>query len=413
MNDVLASSSFARRAWRRRHGPRVRGAWAGAVLMLLGAACAAGTSPPGASPASLGERVQQLALGAYHTCAVSISGRVACWGDNQQGQLGNGGEQPSTTPVWVSGLDDVVEIRAGEAATCARRRSGRIACWGGNAHGEAAPHAIAESTAPASSAAGAWDRSGEPPSYAPGNVRRTPTELAELSGARALAMGSRHGCVLDGAGHVTCWGDGTFGQLGPGAEDGFQLRAIAGLPPLVELSAAGERTCGRTAAGEVWCWGDSEASGTALESSALSSAPVERLSGAARFQVFDGRACAWSQRGDATCWGDSGACADTGRPSPPTPVPDYRGALALARAAGGCFWCVLRPSHVLSCDRPPPASGSLELTNVQSVVAGNDHACAIRDDGGVWCWGANVRGELGRATPAPRDPNPAPVEWAR
>lgn len=361
------------------------------------------------------ESVLQLALGAYHSCALAESGRVACWGDNQRGQLGDGSQDASqdasVVPLWVPGLDDVVELRASDATTCARRRGGSVACWGDNAHGEAAPHA--GRGAPADSGAGASDASGEPPAYAPGNLQRVPRDIAELSAARSLVMGSRHACVLDGSGGVTCWGDGSFGQLGPGVADAFQLRAVAGLPPLVELAAAAEQSCGRTSAGDVWCWGG------ARTSAGLGPAPVAGIASATRLEVVPGRACAWTSNGEVSCWGDSGGCADTAAPSPPAPVAAWRDSLALARAAGGCFWCVLRASRELSCDAPPEpghardAVERLSIAGVRSVVAGNDHACAIRDDGSVWCWGSNVRGELGRATAETRDPDPAPVHWTR
>src|SRR5688572_22115957 len=103
--------------------------------MALAAACAGpakhgsgGASVPATGVISPVEAVQQLALGAYHSCALVMSGRVACWGDNQQGELGDGSGRPSTAPVWVTGLDDVVELRASDAATCARRRDGAVVC---------------------------------------------------------------------------------------------------------------------------------------------------------------------------------------------------------------------------------------------------------------------------------------------
>ena len=405
---------------------RLRGFCRSAGLVLA-VGCASAAPRAGEAPSAAertvfgGEPVVQLALGAYHTCALSESGRVACWGDNQRGQLGASDVQLSAVPVWVSGLDDVVELRSSDGATCARRRSGAVVCWGDNAHGEVAPHAVEAGRA--SAAAGAHDRSGEPPSYAPGNVQRTPGEIVELRGARALAMGLRHGCALDGEGHVQCWGDASFGQLGGGVLDAFQLRRVAGVPPLVEIAAGGVETCGRTAAGEVWCWGGERSSGTRdPEQSSAGDAPsrvvstpaaVPGVAGATRLQVLAGRACAWTGSGEALCWGDSGACADTAAPTPPAPVAEYQGSLAVARAPGGCFTCTIRPSHELSCDMPPPERGHLSIARVRSVAAGNDHACAIREGGDAWCWGSNVRGELGRVTTDTRDLSPAPVQWRR
>jgi len=409
------SSSFTCGPRRRRHA---RWGLATAVCGALGLACTVpakhgsdGSVVPAKALSSPVEAVQQLALGAYHSCALVVSGSVACWGDNQQGQLGDGSERPSTAPVWVSGLEDVVELRASDAATCARRRDGAVACWGGNAHGEAAPRAVHGASRASS---GAVDRVGEPASYAPGRTVPRPAAMSELAGVRALAMGARHACALGGDGRVTCWGDGSFGQLGNGAADAFQLREVAGMPALVEISAAGVDTCGRTASGEVWCWGGESAGGSTPASTALAEKgphPVASVAGATHVEVYVGRACAWNAGGDVSCWGDSGGCGDTARASPAALVAEYRGSVSLARAAGGCFWCVLRSSRELSCDSPPPQHGRMSLHGARDVVAGNDHACAILAEGGVWCWGSNVRGELGRPTSQARDPEPAPVLW--
>ncbi|GAA4703582.1 IPT/TIG domain-containing protein [Nocardioides conyzicola] len=65
-----------------------------------------------------------------HTCAVMRSGTVSCWGQNPDGQLGDGTLVSSTTPRPVAGLTDVVEVAAGGMHTCARRSGGTVMCWG-------------------------------------------------------------------------------------------------------------------------------------------------------------------------------------------------------------------------------------------------------------------------------------------
>src|SRR5688572_7326590 len=65
-----------------------------------------------------------------HTCALLISGRIACWGDNSGGQLGDGTFDDRTRPVMVLDLRDIVEVAAGFQHTCARRVSGTVLCWG-------------------------------------------------------------------------------------------------------------------------------------------------------------------------------------------------------------------------------------------------------------------------------------------
>jgi hypothetical protein len=377
--------------------------------------CSAPLEPPRAAVtdshgAAAPARVTELALGAYHSCALLESGQVACWGDNSLGQLGSATAEASSVPMLVEGVSDAVEIDAGYATTCARRRGGRVACWGANAHGEADPRTDPALSSPPPPA-GAHDSSGEPPAFAPGNVRRWPTELASLPPASALALGNLHACILDAESRAVCWGDGSRGQLGPARSDAFQLAVIEGPPPLVQIAAAGQYTCGRTAAGDVWCWGENTHEQLGSPKAGPEPRPVPGVQSAGALRVTADRACAQLDSGRWSCWGDGGGCADTESRLPPAHAPELDGEIDLARASGGCFWCSVASDHTLECGAGPGGTGELRLSGVARVTAGNAHACAILLDGTVQCWGANVRGELGRSSSQTRDDAPAPVTW--
>lgn len=86
--------------------------------------------------AGLSSSVEAVSTGWGHTCALMNSGRAKCWGDNELGQLGNGGTTDSLVPATVNGplLSD---IALGSAHSCARAARGKIYCWGGgNANGQ-------------------------------------------------------------------------------------------------------------------------------------------------------------------------------------------------------------------------------------------------------------------------------------
>jgi alpha-tubulin suppressor-like RCC1 family protein len=87
-----------------------------------------------------------LATGGGQTCALLRSGGINCWGYNGGGQLGNGtdtgpqtcssDQECSTVPVPVIGIEDATAITAGGGFTCALRAGGRVACWGNNVDGK-------------------------------------------------------------------------------------------------------------------------------------------------------------------------------------------------------------------------------------------------------------------------------------
>jgi alpha-tubulin suppressor-like RCC1 family protein len=81
----------------------------------------------------LGADVREVAVGREHACAVT-TGKVWCWGDNTFGQLGaETAEQQQSTPVEVVGLSsDVVSIGLGWYHTCVLTASGQVMCWGNN-----------------------------------------------------------------------------------------------------------------------------------------------------------------------------------------------------------------------------------------------------------------------------------------
>jgi alpha-tubulin suppressor-like RCC1 family protein len=101
-----------------------------------------GTTVDSATPVDVvglsGEAVA-LAAGLGHTCALIETGSVQCWGSNVIGQLGDGqscGADYCATPVDVTGLADAVAVTADTLHTCALTQTGEVKCWGVNDDGE-------------------------------------------------------------------------------------------------------------------------------------------------------------------------------------------------------------------------------------------------------------------------------------
>lgn len=83
-----------------------------------------------------GSSVAAIAAGGSHTCALLTNGGVKCWGFGQSGQLGNNGTENHSAPVNVTNLGSAVStIAAGTYHTCALLENGGTKCWGNGENG--------------------------------------------------------------------------------------------------------------------------------------------------------------------------------------------------------------------------------------------------------------------------------------
>lgn len=165
----------------------------------------------------------EVAAGDQHSCARLATGRVQCWGFNNEGQLGDGSMTTSATPVLVSGLTDAARIAVGQAWSCALRASGEVACWG-----QAHPRTT------------------------------TPRLVSGLPPASALAVGRGHACAIVADSSVWCWGWNDQGQLGDGTTSAVPRATpvrVVDISDAIGISAGGLHSCALLRSRDVMCWG--------------------------------------------------------------------------------------------------------------------------------------------------------------
>jgi alpha-tubulin suppressor-like RCC1 family protein len=280
-------------------------------------------------------------------CVVTGGGDVLCWGDNETGQLGDGTGLSSTTPVKIDGFPGpVAEVSVGLSTVCALTRSGGAYCWG---YGQEGERGDGNTTTAAS---------------VPQPVVGLTTGVVSLSTANMV------GCAVKTDGTVWCWGDGYGGTLGNGTQDSSAVPVqVAGLSgTATAVSVGGDVVCALLTGGTVECWGGYQLYGDLGNGSldqSFAPVAVSGLTGVKAIAAGYTSVCALTTGGAVECWGE-GDVGELGN-----------GAMA-------------------NDSLPVQVTGL--STGVTAVSTGNNSACAIKQDGSVWCWGYGDDGELGTGT---------------
>ncbi len=290
-----------------------------------------GLSAP-VSVSGLSSGVVSIAAGNFHTCALTSGGGVLCWGTNLNGQLGSGSFLDSAVPVLVSGLSNgVVSIAAGGEHTCALTSSGAVLCWGSNEFGEAGigtvappyhfntPVAVAGLTSGVAAISAGYGNTcalantgavwcwGSMVPY--GTSGASPSQVSGLStGVSAITVGEGTACALSSGGRVECWGKGRYGQLGNGATSflDYNLPVTAIARGVVAISARAQQACALTSAGAILCWGINYLPWANNVTPNFSNYPVSVAgipSGVVAIAVGEDHACVLTGAEVVLCWG--------------------------------------------------------------------------------------------------------------
>jgi len=137
-------------------------------------------------------QVTQVAAGELHTCAVTLTNTLYCWGDNGLGQLGLGTTDAGNFKPALTNVANAYSLCAGKSHTCVRTYNSTVLCWGANGLGQA----------------------GQPASGATAVAVVSPTTVAGITQVSQIVCGDYHTCALRADGSVWCWGSNSSGQSG-------------------------------------------------------------------------------------------------------------------------------------------------------------------------------------------------------
>ena len=298
-----------------------------------------------------------LILGASDQ-SLSDNARMFQWGNNTNGNLGDGTTTNRSSPVQIGALTTWVASSAGGFANAggmsyAMKNDGTIWAWGKNNVGQLAQGGTTYTS--------------------------SPVQIGSLTTWTYLGHGIRsyHGAGII-SGSLYTWGDGTQGALGHGNSTTLSSPVQVGsLTTWSKVALGNGWTCAVKTDGTMWCWGTGGSGQLGTGSTTATSSPV--------------------QVGSLTTWADV-VCGSQG---------------VMGLKTDGTIWTwgsgsygQLGNNQASSVSSPVQVGG---LTTWAKLGTGPDTRAAIKTDDTLWCWGYNANGYCGDATTTVRS---SPVQVA-
>lgn len=238
-----------------------------------------------------------------------------------------------------------------------------------------------------------------------------------------LAVGSAHWCARRAGGSMWCWGSGSSGQLGDGTTtlDRPQPAPVAALGNTVTRIDTGAYLSGAISADRsLWLWGENNSGqlgdGTKTNRSAPWQSPTF-VGVTASVSPGNDTACAVKTDGTVWCWGSNrygrlgdGTMTDSSTPVMVTGLSNgvvqvsvaRSGDVACALLNDGSVWCwgTLYPRTYMNPTATPEKV--VNVYNAAQVSVGGLAICVRATGGWLWCWGLNPDGEVGDGTTVDR-----------
>jgi len=345
------------------------------------------TLPTQVAPGSLW---QNVSAGNLHTVAVRTDGSLWAWGNNEFGQLGDGTRNESYAPVRVGEGRQWTSAAAGESHTMAIAADGSLWGWGRNDHGQIGDGTRTE-----------WDEN----EGTIDNDRLVPTRIGSGTDWVSVSAGRDQTIAVRADGSLWAWGDNAYGQLGDSTrteldrwvdEDGEEWVIFAAfeISPMrvgadsdwLSASSGGKHTVAVRRDGSLWAWG--------LNNFGQAGTGMTEI-----------------EAGDD----DGETITILALTNPPAPVRISDASFGsvsagaehnLAVGADGSLWA-WGSNHFgqigdgATLPVLTPAQVQAGAAWIFATAGGNlawSHSAAIREDGTLWTWGFNEFGQLGDGT---------------
>ena len=361
---------------------------------------------------------QYVSAGRNHTCAITGSNEIRCWGDNSLGELGaptavcpETNTKCSSVPIpVVCPAGEICKFRsvaAGGDHTCAVDTNGKAWCWGDAYNIATGRYGNMAADSPVHWQIPAVAKDGTPASFV------------------AIDTHMQHTCALSAANDVFCWGSNFHGQLG--LQSGLlgettQAHLVDNGKKYKSVTAGPRHSCALQLTGGLDCWGANrewQVTGQQFIGPFVFDTVNPKIpllnNGAVPFMATGGfGTCAQNVSNQIVCWGSPPAGSAALIRTPGFVALNNASATSLSTEAdyeGGGYanktrTCVTNHVGELRCgiwqygNTNPlmPVLPAADPRYFTQVDVGQNHTCMIDNQFDVYCFGSNAYGQFGMGT---------------
>ena len=192
-----------------------------------------------------GKTIKQISTGHYHTCAVASDDKMYCWGENNNGELGNGSTVDSRVPVAVNMTGalagkTIKQMSVGTYNTCVIASDDKVYCWGSNAYGQVGNNSLTDSNVP---------------------VAVNTTGVLAGKTIKQISVGHHRACAIASDDKMYCWGNNMGGALGNGSTTDSHIPVSVNMSGVLagkvirRISIGAFHTCVYATDNKIYCWG--------------------------------------------------------------------------------------------------------------------------------------------------------------
>lgn len=220
---------------------------------------------------------------AEHTCGITTSGVLKCWGWNSFGQLGLGHVTSKSVPFVVDGGTTYSHISTGGLHSCGITSAGILKCWGYSSYGQVGDTTFSQ--------------------------RNSPVVIDSGTTYTGLSVSANHSCGITSGGVLKCWGSNQYGQIGDGTAVNRSSPVVvdSGVNYL-SVSTGRNHTCAIRSGAILKCWGYNFYGQIGIGSTVQQNLPVVVDSGVSYSSVYAStiHTCGITSAGSVKCWGANG-----------------------------------------------------------------------------------------------------------